>query len=147
LLQETKAYPETIKYYRSALLLDPSLPILHGSLASVLESLGESELAVQSYLFAIKLDPFYLAAHEALKKIRWAARDINLLHESYFYACKLCPNSASAFCNLAQSLFESNQNDAAFDKVKKALGLDATHSRSYGILAALYRVKENMIWQ
>jgi tetratricopeptide (TPR) repeat protein len=142
LLQEMKAYPEAIKYYRSALLLDPSLPTLHGSLASALESLGESELAVQSYLFAIKLDPFYIAAHEALKKIRWAARDINLLHESYIYACKLRPNSASAYCNLAQSLFDSGHNDAAFDKVKKALDLDATHSRSYGILAALYRVKK-----
>jgi len=142
LRQEMGAFSEAIKCYRSALSLNPSLPTVHGSLASALESLGESELAVQSYFLAIKLDPFYLPAHEGLKKIRWAAKDIKLLHESYFYACKVCPNSASAFNNLAQSLFESSEIDAAFDAVKKAFSLDATHSRSYGILAALYRVQK-----
>ena len=108
------------------------------------DSLGQKDVAIQSYQKAISIKPDYAKAHYNLGSVFQELGKLHASVKSYKNSIALEPENAQAHNNLAIVFRELDQLEDAEECCRKALVLDPTYAEAYGSLSIILFAKGDL---
>ena len=111
------------KLFKKAISLQPSNPILHNNLGSVLDLLVEQKESLNCYQKAIKLDNRYVEAYINLAMTHEKLKNFQEAKKYYEKALHLNPNQKKGQFGYGRILLLMNQHNKALHFIKKGSGV------------------------
>jgi tetratricopeptide (TPR) repeat protein len=126
-----------IKEYKTAISLDPGLPVCHNDLGNLYFQKKEFAAAAAAYAAAVALAPRVTLFHWNLAGALANNKDVDGAIREYKVAIGLDPNRADFHNRLGEVYFEKQDFAAAADAYRTAIKLNPKYSDPYYNLAAM----------
>jgi tetratricopeptide (TPR) repeat protein len=133
-----KLLSATVDHFRTSLLIKPDNVESLYNLGNTLCVLGDTTSALEKYRTAVRLHPAYISALNNLSGV-YVSR--NQLDSALIYlkqAYSFNANDVNLTANIASVSFFAGLYDQAIDYAGRALKLDPTNRKSYGVLVDSY---------
>ena len=130
-------YEDAIKFYRSALKVEPGNVIIHYNLAITLGEFGKIDEAEASYKKAIKLKPDFILANYNLGNTLKVQGKFEEAQVSFKKAIELKPDYIEAYNNLGTTFERLNKLNEAEASYKKVIELKPDFAEAHNNLAVI----------
>ncbi|RKU16712.1 hypothetical protein C6503_11645 [Candidatus Poribacteria bacterium] len=117
---------------------------VHANLATVYESTGQLEAAIQHYQEALELVPSKLSVHRDLAGAYWKKQRYTAAEPHYRQVIMHDTTDVQAIYRLGLISLTKKNHLEAISLFKKVIAIEATHVRAYGALGVAYQELGNI---